>query len=212
MTTSVPNALLLLAPNCPYCPTMFELLGRALKQGRLGRLEVVNILAHPELAQALGVRSVPWSRIGRFAFSGVLSPAELEHWIRHAAQGTGTAEYYAAALAAQGLAQVLDMIREQPASLGELLGLLAGPDTKMIVRIGIGALMEELQGSETLRGAIPQLGTLTASPLPQTRADVCHYLGLTASPAAIPWVRPLLGDPDPQVREIAAESLTLLGA
>lgn len=207
-----PEALLLLAPGCPHCPRMLELLGQALKQGRIGRLEAVNILAHPERAQALGIRNLPWTRIGRFGFSGLISPGELERWIRHATLGTGTREYYANALAAQGLPQVLEMIREDPASLGELLRLLAEPDTRMIVRIGIGALMEELQGSEVIQGAISELGALTCSASPPTRADACHYLGLTASPEALPYVRSLLNDPDPQVREIAEESLHRLGA
>jgi HEAT repeat protein len=43
------------------------------------------------------------------------------------------------------------------------------------------------------------------------RADACHYLGLTGAGAAADYIRPLLDDKDAEVREIAAESLALLG-
>ena len=51
-----PDALLLIATGCPHCPTVLAGVGDLVKQGKIGRLEVVNIVTHPEVAQALGVR------------------------------------------------------------------------------------------------------------------------------------------------------------
>ncbi len=48
MPNSPPDALLLIAPGCGHCPAVLEGLTLLLKSGKLGRLEVVNILAHPE--------------------------------------------------------------------------------------------------------------------------------------------------------------------
>jgi hypothetical protein len=55
-STVPPDALLLMAPGCAHCPVVLESLGRLLKDGRLGRLEVINVAAHPEAAVAAGTR------------------------------------------------------------------------------------------------------------------------------------------------------------
>ena len=47
MSYPEPDALLLLSPGCAHCPSVLEGLSQLLKKGELGRLEVVNILAHP---------------------------------------------------------------------------------------------------------------------------------------------------------------------
>jgi HEAT repeat protein len=57
----------------------------------------------------------------------------------------------------------------------------------------------------------PQLEQLTLSDSAQTRADACHFLGLAGDPRAIPAVRRLLDDEQHDVREIAVETLALLG-
>ena len=66
------DALLLIATGCNHCPAVLEGLSRLLKQGRIGRLDVVNLAVHPETGQALGVRSVPWTRIGPFELEGLV--------------------------------------------------------------------------------------------------------------------------------------------
>lgn len=209
---SPPDALLLLAPGCAHCPVVLEGLTRLLKDGRLGRLEVVNVAARPEAAAAVGTRSVPWTRIGPFDLEGSYGAAELRHWVDHAAAGTGMGEYLAHLLEQQRLAQVIAAVRAAPARLLDLVELLGAPDTPMGVRIGIGAVIEEMAGTDALRSAVPSLVAQTASAEPSVRADACHYLGLAGSAEAAPALAALLDDPQPDVRDIAAESLALLGA
>jgi HEAT repeat protein len=81
----------------------------------------------------------------------------------------------------------------------------------MGARIGVSAVVEELAGSEPLRAALPQLEQLTLSDSPQTRADACHFLGLAGDPRAVSAARRLLDDDQPDVREIAMETLSMLG-
>ncbi len=205
-----PDALLLMAPGCAHCPVVLEGLTRLLKEGRIGRLEVVSVAAHPEAAQAAGTRSVPWTRIGPFALEGRQSPAELARWAQHAGGGTGMTEYLAHLIEARQLDTAVARVREAPGRLVDLLGLAASLDTPMGVRIGIAAIVEDLQGSPALRIALPTLGALAASDAPAIRADAAHWLGLTGSAEAAAALHPLLEDADPEVREIAAESLALL--
>lgn len=205
-----PDALLLLTASCPFCPAVLAALGELVKAGRIGRLEVVNIEAHPEVAQHFGVRSVPWVRLGAFELDGLRSKAELEQWATRAGTREGVAQYLSELLATGGLNKVMAHLARAPHDLDALLVLLANPDTDLHVQLGIAAVMEELSGSATLQAAVDQLGTLVASPEPRLRGDACHYLALSGSQRAIPYVRRLLADPDPHVREVAHESLAAL--
>ena len=92
---SVPDALLLIASGCPHCPTVLQGLSELVKAGVIGRLEVVNIGAHPEIAQGHGVRGVPWLRLGPFELEGLRAPAELRRWAERAGSNAGMADYVA---------------------------------------------------------------------------------------------------------------------
>jgi hypothetical protein len=205
-----PEALLLLAPGCAHCPAVLEGLAQLAKQGRLGRLEVVNVAAHPEAARAAGTRSVPWCRIGPFELEGVHSPAELAEWTEHAAAGTGMSAYLAMLLESRRLDRVVQLVQEEPDRLRDLVLLVANLDTPMAVRIGAGAVFEDLAESPAMAGVVADLAALTRAEDVQVRADACHYLGLSGAAEARPHVAALLADPDAEVREIAAESLALL--
>jgi len=211
-TRQPPDALLLIAPGCAHCPLVLESLARLVKAGSLGRLEVINVAAHPEAAARAGSRSVPWTRIGPFVLEGLHGEAELREWVEHAAAGTGRAAYVADLLRNQQLDRALATVRQWPDVLPDLLALSGSLETPLAVRIGISAAVEDQQGSAALRDALPALAGLAASPEPAVRADAAHFLGLTGSAAARQPLEALLADVEPQVREIAAESLALLEA
>ncbi len=210
MDPAPPDALLLMAPGCAHCPAVLEALARLLKDGVLGRLEAVNIAAHPEIAQEFGTRSVPWIRIGPFELGGAHSHEELARWASLAAKGEGMGAYYSLLLDSRRLDKVIELIRERPETLHELIALLSEEDTPLVVRVGIGAVLEALQDSGLLAQIVPDLQALTRSPQPHTRADACHYLGLTGDPRALPTVQALLDDERPEVRVIARETLETL--
>ena len=207
----VPNALVIIGSGCHHCRTVLGGLTRLIEEGRIGRLEVVNLETMPELGQEMGARSVPWTRIGPFDLVGSLSFSELADWVDYAAAGNGWSAYYAHLLENRRLDEVVRRISDCPSTLTDLLNLLAGEETSMATRIAISAVIEELPGTQALNKAVPELEQLTLSDSPQVRADACHFLGLTGNRQAIPMVRRLLDDEDPDVREIAAETLSILG-
>ena len=198
-----------MAPGCPHCPAVLEALTRLLKEGSLGRLEAVNVAAHPEVATAAGSRSVPWTRLGPFVLEGRQSPAELARWAAHAAAGTGAADYLTVLLQERRLDDAVASVRGAPEQLADLLSAAGNPDMAMGVRIGVAAVVEELEGSDALAAALPALEALASSEVAAIRADAAHWLGL-AGRQATAALRPLLDDPDAEVREIAAESLARL--
>ena len=210
MANTPPDALLLIAPGCTHCPVVLEGLSKLLKQGKLGRLEVVNVLAHPEISQRIGTRSVPWCRIGAFELEGAQTPSELTKWTEHATAGTGVGEYYSHLLETQRPHRVAELIARQPASFDGLLNLLEDSETPMTVRIGIGVVLEDLHNNPLLLHALPVLIRLADSTAANVRADAAHYLGLTQAPEATAILQKLLQDENPDVREIAAESIALL--
>ncbi len=205
-----PDALLLIATGCPHCPTVLAGASELVKQGKIGRLDVVNVTVHPEVAGQHGARGVPWLRLGPFELDGLRSPAELKLWAERAGTREGMAEYFRELLDTGQLGKVIDTLRRDAAQFDALLLLLADPQTVLTVRVGIGAALEEFTGSETLQKLVPELGKLTQSRDSHIRGDAAHYLGLARDGRAVAYLKPLVNDPEQQVREIAQESLALL--
>ena len=207
---SVPDALLLISTHCPHCPAMLAALADLVKQGAVGRLEAVNLEQHPEVGQALGVRSVPWLRLGRIELAGVHGKAELAEWATKADSEAGMADWFHLLLKEGQLPRAQALIESDPALLAAVLPIVGNVEASLNVRLGAGVLLENFTGSDTLRALLPRLGELSQHPDARVRADACHYLGLTADAGAKPWLEARANDEDADVREIVAESLEAL--
>jgi len=70
--------------------------------------------------------------------------------------------------------------------------------------------MEGLQESGLLSDNLDKLELLTRNPEPQIRGDACHFLALSGDSRAIAIIETLLNDTDPDVAEIARESIDAL--
>jgi hypothetical protein len=207
---SPPDALLLLTQSCAFCPAMLESLSHLVKAGHIGKLEVVNIERHPEAAQERGVRSVPWVKLGPFELDGLRTQAELALWAERAGTAEGVAEYVRELLATGGLKKLIELVTRDPVYLDALPILLVDADAELQVRLGLGALMEELQNQPVLARLVAPLGKLTEDERAPIRSDACHYLALSGNLKALPYVERLLQDSDETVREVAQESLASL--
>jgi len=204
---TAPDALLLISTHCPHCPAMLAALADLVKQGTVGRLEAVNLEQHPEVGQAIGVRSVPWVRIGRIELAGVHSKAELADWAGKADSEAGLADWFHMLLREGQLPRAQTLIEADPSLLAAVLPIVGNVEASLNVRLGAGVLLENFAGTDTLRALLPRLGELSQHGDARVRADACHYLGLTGDADAKVWLDARLGDDDADVREIAAESL-----
>ena len=202
-----PDATLFIATGCAHCPAVLQALSDLLKQGAIGRLEVVNIAVHPENAREQGIRSVPWTRIGPFTLHGMQTAAELRRWVERAGSEEGAADYLAELLENQRLAEAVELALDDSAWSVTAVQMLGDLETPMGVRIGIGALLEDLAEQNHYAAVEPELRKLLQSPDAPVRADAAYYLGLSANPEARSWLEPLLQDPDHEVREIVREAL-----
>lgn len=211
MSTPTPHAELLVAPGCTHCATVLASLVELVKLGTIGRLDVVNIHSHPEEAEARGIRGVPWIRIGPFELTGAHTRQELTQWAERAGSDAGMQAYLSESLEHGQLGSVTSACRRSAELRAPLLDLAADLDTPFAVRIGVGAVLEELAADGLLGGLLDEIAALVTSDQSQVRADGAHYLGLAGGERARRLLRGLLDDPDAQVREIAAESLAELG-
>ena len=200
-----------MAPGCAHCPAVIESLTGLLKAGKLGKLEIINIAAHPEAAVEAGTRSVPWTRIGPFELSGTLTPAELEEWIGKAGKEDALSDYLLHLLETNRFAEAAKTIGYQPELMMSLVKLLGNSETPLTARIGTGALIEEFARSDALEMTVEELIVQTTSNNTQIRIDAAHYLGLTkGATEAIETLVKLRNDPDDEMREVAEESLEQL--
>jgi thiol-disulfide isomerase/thioredoxin len=207
---SRPDALLLLGTHCPYCPTVLKALGELVKSGAVGKLEAVNIEQHPDVARVLGVRSVPWVRIGPFELEGLRSEKELRTWAETAGTEAGYASYLDELLSTGKINRAIELVQKNPDTVKALLVLFSDTETKLNTRIGISAIIENLAGSELLQGIVDRLGELSRHEDARIRGDAAHYLGLTGSPRAMTYLEHLEDDTDADVKTVARESLDLL--
>jgi len=210
MNTSPPEALMLLGTHCPHCPSVLGSLSELVKQGVISKLEVVNLEQRPETGRELGVRSVPWVRIGPFEFYGLHSKAELQSWAEQAGTEQGMTKYFEQLLGDGEVMQVLGMIGNDHSLLHALIGLVSDVDARINARIGAAVIMEDYEGKPELLALIPELGELTRHEDARVRSDACHYLSLTHDVSVKQYIEPLLEDEHEEVREVAEESLAAI--
>lgn len=211
-TLTPPDALLLMGKQCPYCPTVLKGLQSLEADGVIGHLETVVIEDNPEIAAELGVRSVPWVRIGPFELPGLRAEEELREWAEKAGSVSGMAHYLEELIGSGGIDKCLELIKADSNQLDALIQLFTDPDTELNIRIGISAIMESLQGSAALDGISDKLRALLRNKSAHIRGDACYYLSLTGHADAGTWIKPLLDDTDANVRTIAADCLEELAA
>ncbi len=210
MSATPPDALLFIAPACIHCPVVLQGLSELLKQTLIGKLTVVNVAAHPEMAAKHGVRAAPWLRLGTFTLTGAQTPTELRQWVKWASSEDGAVHYVEHLLKQGGFKKAGGFIAEDTHRLKSLLAIIANPEADIDVRLGVSALLEAYANKPELQNLLPQLAELTRHADHRVRADSCHLLGLTGNADARPYIEVCLADTNEEVREIATEAMEAL--
>ncbi|MDH5191897.1 MAG: HEAT repeat domain-containing protein [Gammaproteobacteria bacterium] len=203
-----PVVTVLTSKQCPHCNAVKQSLNDIVKIGLIDDVQFIDIEDRTD--EFSHVRSVPWIRIGDFELHGLHSKQELQDWISKASDPEGMQIYIDELLSGGQLPQVMELVKRKPELLHELVKLTANPETAMATRIGIGALLENLQGTGLAKTITEPLQTLCNHADKKIRADCAHFLGLTENKQAINTLKKMLNDPDEEVREIAEEELERL--
>ncbi|HTY98574.1 MAG TPA: HEAT repeat domain-containing protein [Rhodocyclaceae bacterium] len=140
------------------------------------------------------------------------APSTREALVLHSrlTDAAALAEHFHVLLMEGGLQRVLDAVGRRPELLAGLLPIVANPEAAMNVRLGASVVFERYAGTPALQALVPALGELAAHADARVRADACHFLGLSATAAAVPYLQRCLEDEDADVREIAADGLEAL--
>ncbi len=207
-----PTVLMLMGSRCAYCGPMMQILTELMKAGKMTELRIVNIENAPQLAAELGVRSVPWLQIGPFELAGSRTKQELSLWLERASSFDGVSDYLEEVLAEGNIDYARKLVERHPQALENVIDLMADPEAKINVRLGVGVIIEELAESEPFKAVIPRLIDYLSNDDARIRGDACHYLSLTRDASCIPYIKKLLADESADVREIAQESLEELSA
>lgn len=204
------QAQLFIAPDCPHCPGVLQVMSELIKSGELSELDISNIVAAPEKAQQYHVRSVPWIKIGPFELTGSHTKTELQTWIKRVHSPTGMMEYFNQLFAQGELKKVSALVKKDSHLLTILLDMVGNEDTPLGSRIGTSAIFEELKGKKILSTLIPQLKELIHVDNKSIRNDACYYLGLSENPAVIPLIQSLSEDADADLLETIDDALELI--
>lgn len=201
------DILLFTSTHCPHCKGLIKSFENLRSQNAFTNLEIINIEQHPEQAAEYDIRSVPWFKIGELEFQGSHNQQELSFWIENANSDSGIRKYIINELEAGRLGLIEKKMASHSDWLQLAVTIIGDMQAPMQARIGVGAILEGLEGKRDLESLLEPLGELLHSDDPRIRGDACHYLGLIHHSKASNLIKGLLNDPDPTVREIAEDSL-----
>jgi len=212
MNLPTPEVSLAITPSCPHCPSMLAVLGQLVKNGDIGSLHIVNITQQTGFAADNQIRSVPWLKIGPFILQGLHSQKEIETWLARAQSEQGMLEYFTQMLSDGELETVTRALKQSPETIKFFIPLISSDETNINVRLGMGAILEDLAGQRIVENLLDDLIELLNHADARVRGDAAHFLSFIKSSAAIAALQKCLNDSNEDVREIAAESLEALSA
>lgn len=198
---------LYIAPGCPHCPNMIKVASELVKNGDIGKLEIINIAIAQDLAQQASIRSVPTFRIGEVSLTGVHTAKELIQWVTKSASPEGLTDFFNQAFEQGQLNEVTKKVENKPVLLDHLLDMLADMETPFTSRIAISAVFEHFQNSAEIGELVPRLCDLAQDEHGSIRTDMAYILGLTGNLSAIPCLEKLVKDDFDDARETALESI-----
>lgn len=210
MNMPITDITLAITPSCPHCPSMLEVLSQFVKNGDIGSLRIVNIAQQNTFATDNQIRSVPWLKIGPFILQGLYSAQEIKTWLTRSQSEQGMSEYFIELLSNGELDTVSHALKQSPPIIKLLVPLISSDETNINVRLGIGAILEDLSGQPILENILTDLIELLTSTDARVRGDAAHFLSFIKSTDAIKPLQQCLNDADEDVREIAQESLETL--
>ena len=201
------RAILFTSKQCPHCPSVKKILMELNQSGELAQLDIYDIAEDHELVEQYKVRSVPWFKISELEFQGLHTAGELRYWVEKANTEEGVLRYLTDNLNEGRLSTVEKLIKQHHDYLTIALRILEDVTAPIQVRIGLGAVLEDLAGTPLMDSLLPALEKLTEHKDHRVRGDACHYLGFIKNAKSKEALKRCLDDEHPEVREIAQDSL-----
>lgn len=198
----------MIAPTCPNCPGVVAACGRVVAARPQVQLEVVDVQYFADLAGA--VKSVPTVIVdGTRSLVGALSEQELLEVLAERTSDDYVVKTLASMIETGRFGDAVPLLASPPGQAA-LAAMLAS--STMQERIGLMLAAEEALGvnARCLDAAVPLLLPLLEASDANLRGDVADLAGKIGAPVARTALEALLSDPNPDVCEIATDSLQML--
>lgn len=204
------SVLVLVTAACPHCPEVVRKLLAAAVYAPLLTVTVVDAVAHDDLAARYKVKATPTVIFdGRATLVGRITEAEIVDEVLRKSADTSLTEVLESMIKA-GRAEDAAELMVQEGQAAAILPVYQSPE--LALRIGALVAMEEALAMDprALDPILDELCALLAHEDARLRGDTADILGKIANPRAVPALRTLLDDPDPDVVDAATDALAAL--
>jgi len=202
--------LVLVAPGCPHCPHAVRAANSLAAAGGRVKTTIVDGFAFPELMERYSVRSVPVTLVdGELTLVGVVASEELVERIRARGETGFDLERFRSWLDGGRFDDAAAEVVRGPGA-GLFLKVWQVSATSDRMALLLVAEQTLTAGPEALDGVVPALVELLGADDAALRGDTADLLGQIGHSAARGPLTALLDDPNPDVAEIAEESLESL--
>ncbi len=205
------DLLVPIASACNHCPHVVQTALAVAVVQPLITLTIIDALQFPDMAERFNVKSVPTIIIN--ATRTIVGRIEAEGLVNElvTVEGTKSLTDDLESMISSGRAEdaaALLCKRKEPQAILPLY-----VSNEFATRLGALVTIEEALGRDPriLDPVLDDLSRLLFHEDVGLRGDTADLLGRIGNPAAIPWLRKALDDPDLDVREAVEEALQRLG-
>lgn len=199
------------APGCSVCAGMKTLFLNMQKQQKLDRLKIIDLTQLQTIPAELDIKQVPWLTIGPWVFIGQMTLGEVQSWTQKKADNQGMEDYIKWQFRKGQLHAVEIATRLFPQVLTYMIPMMLDENTLLQTRIGIMAILESYENTETLKKLYPEIAAgMTHSDF-RVRVDICQMLMMSDAESSKKDLQILSHDENPEVREAAKDALVELG-
>ncbi|MDJ0763874.1 MAG: thioredoxin family protein [Myxococcota bacterium] len=202
--------IVFVAPACPHCPmAVRSALGLAMANAHISII-IVDAQHFSTLATEFQAKSVPMTVLDRgLSWTGVVSESDIIAKIASRSSATFDTTLFRSLVETGRFEAAADMLQ---AENGNALYLDRWLNSTTSSRIGLMMLAETALNRDpaVLNSIVSEIASATESEDAALRGDTADLLGQIGHPAAIPALKALLNDTNPDVVEIATEALSAL--
>ena len=199
--------IVFIAASCPHCPKAVSAANAVALMSPAVTTIIVDAQHNEELAAKFGVKSVPCTLLDRgLSIVGEITVAELVERILNRGTDEQGAKVLFSLIEQDRLDEAVEFIREKE---GTQLFVAAWRKSSLASRIGFMILVEAIlqEDEHALDDSVPNLIAILDSGDASLRGDTADVLGQIGHPSAIPALKNLQNDENPDVADIASEAL-----
>jgi hypothetical protein len=200
----------LVSENCPRCPAVVEAAISLSDRDSEIFSCVMDVMQFPKLVQKYRIKSVPATILDRrLVLIGSVSAERLAALARIRGTNEFEMEVVQSIIDTGRIAEAADCLNQE-AGRSVLVALLQHPEfsKRLSALVVLQKALEEKP--DTVRILVPSLVDLLSHEDSRIRGDIADLLGKIGDPQVLPQLERLLGDPDPDVVEAAADAIAEL--